>query len=178
MYVSQISMQHTLGLYSEVCQLRLNKTRRKIVFNIAKKKESTFKIKWRSDKKEPHLTSSDHNPDQGGVICAGAFHRIVEPLSKEGRAVQGTLHWKWQRLQTWNHDLTKMSTHQLHLSLPAAFDHFLCNYHRNLKWLVECSPPWFFSAPIFLSSCIRQSTFNSTRFPLASTHFLSTDAVT
>ena len=37
MYVSQISMQHTL--YSEVCQLHLNKTRRKIVFNIAKKKE-------------------------------------------------------------------------------------------------------------------------------------------
>ena len=107
----------------------------------------------------PHLTSSDHNPDQGGVICAGAFHRIVEPLSKEGRAVQGTLHWKWERLQTWNHDLTKMSTHQLHLSLPAAFDHFLCNYLRNLRWVAECSPPWFFSASIFLSSCIRQSTF-------------------
>ena len=106
----------------------------------------------------PHLTSSDHNPDQGGVICAGAFHRIVEPLSKEGRAVQGTLHWKWERLQTWNHDLTKMSTHQLHLSLPAAFDHFLCNYLRNLRWVAECStlhfPSFFTDQNLSVSSII------------------------
>lgn len=38
-----------------------------------------------------HLTSSDHNPVQGGVICASTSPRIVEPLSKESMAVQGTL---------------------------------------------------------------------------------------
>lgn len=69
----------------------------------------------RPDKKrKSHLTSSDHDPDQGGVICAGTFHRIVEPLSKEGRAVQGALHCKSEMLQTWSQDLAMESKLLLH----------------------------------------------------------------
>lgn len=45
------------------------------------------------------LTPGDHDPDEGGVVGAGPFHGVVQPLSEEGGPVLRALHCKAGMLQ-------------------------------------------------------------------------------
>lgn len=48
---------------------------------------------WKAtEEKVSYLTASDYNSDEGRIICASSFHRMIKPFCKKGWAIEGALH--------------------------------------------------------------------------------------
>lgn len=117
-------------------------------------------------KESAYLTSSDHNPDQGGVICARIFIDSRAAQQRRQGVFRAHCTESGERLQTRNRDLTDVHTPVSSITSSCFWRISHVIISEILGEFVECSPHDFSQPP--LSFQLHQTVTNSTRFPLAS----------